>query len=327
MIVIRLTFLQLIISFIFCLSFSYKLLADDYNNLEQNENNNEYVGKEISEFKNSKNNKNNVKRKDKSKKKDKNKIKNKTKDLNDINGDNKDKGTIFPKVDKDGKEIKEKKNKFSYKPSYVAAGFDFFTLIYNLILENQNTSITNVSHFDCRSKVNTDFNRIIVDFSFGFLYSYSESFENGEKNTKKGFFLNPNIYYNFLKKNSEKNTIFAGGGFNFNRSNFKFENPKDSNKNFKEVYYHIWFNVEAGCKTKIISILHGGVNLKFNFLKFKLKTKSDFSNTRSASFDPFIYGFGAYNASYNIEFSIYLFLSINLFEDINVVRRESFSDL
>ena len=75
------------------------------------------------------------------------------------------------------------------------------------------------------------------------------------------------------------------------------------------------------------SFLHMGVALKFNFLRFQIKNKSDFSNIRKVSFDPFIYGFGPYNASYNIEFSIYLYLNINLFNDEKVTRRESYLDM
>jgi len=224
-------------------------------------------------------------------------------------------------------EEKNKKLKFNYKPSFVAVGYDFFSTIYNLLFEVQDNTLSNVSYIDLRFKLNTDFNRIITDISFGYLHNYSELTEKSEKNTKKGFFINSNVYYNFLKKNSERNTLYTGGGFNFNRLKYDHKNTKDNDENFNETYYNIWFNAEAGCKTKIISFLHMGVALKFNFLRFQIKNKSDFSNIRKVSFDPFVYGFGPYNASYNIEFSIYIYLNINLFNDEKVTRRESYLDM
>jgi hypothetical protein len=224
-------------------------------------------------------------------------------------------------------EKKDKKLKFSYKPSFIAVGYDFFSTLYKLITETQDNTLTNVSYIDIRFKLNTDFNRIITDISFGYLHNYSELLEKNENSTKKSFFINPNIYYNFLKKNSERNIIYAGGGFNFSRTKYDYKNTKYSYENFYETYYHIWFNAEAGCKTKIISVLHMGISLKFNFLNFQVISNSDFSKTRSVSFEPFLYGFGPYNASYSIEFSIYLFLNINLFDDIKVIRRESYLEI
>jgi len=227
---------------------------------------------------------------------------------------------------KDSKK-KDNKLKFNCKPSFIAVGFDAFSLIYNLIVEAQDVSVDNMTYIDTRFRLNTDFNRIIADISFGILNSNSELKQKNEKNSKKGFFLNPNVFYNFIKKNSERNVVYAGGGFNFNRINYEHKNTSNNDNNFKETYYNIWFNAEGGCKTNIISFLHMGVALKFNFLRFQIKNKSDFSNIRKVSFDPFIYGFGPYNASYNIEFSIYLYLNINLFNDEKVIRRESYLEI
>ena len=245
-------------------------------------------------------------------------------DVNDIN-----RNTTNEKTAKTERtEIKNNnKIKFNCKPSFLAIGYDFFSTIYNLIVETQDNTLSNVSYIDLRFKMNIDFNKIITDFSFGYLHNYSELSEKNEKNTKKGFFINPNIYYNFLKKNSERNTIFAGGGFNLNRLKYYHKNTNTSDNNFTETYYNIWFNAEAGCKTKIINILHMGINLKINFLNFQVNSKSDFSKTRNVSFDPFIYGFGPYNASFNVEFSIYLFLNIDLFNDTKVIRRESYLEI
>ena len=236
-------------------------------------------------------------------------------------------------VDKTGennvKDSKKKDNKlkFNCKPSFIAVGFDAFSLIYNLIVEAQDVSVDNMTYIDARFRLNTDFNRIIADISCGILNSNSELKQKNEKNSKKGFFINTNVFYNFIKKNSERNVVYAGGGFNFNRLKYDHKNTKDNYNNFNETYYNIWFNAEGGCKTKIISFLHMGVALKFNFLRFQIKNKSDFSNIRKVSFDPFIYGFGPYNASYNIEFSIYLYLNLNLFNDEKVTRRESYLEM
>lgn len=245
--------------------------------------------------------------------------------INDINKNNEISENYNKTEEKEKK--KDKKLKFNYKPSFIAVGYDFFSTIYNAIAETQDNTLSNISYIDVRLKMNIDFNRIITDVSFGYLHNHSELTEKNAKNSKKGFFINPNIYYNFLKKNSERNILYAGGGFNFNRIRYDHKNTKDNDENFYETYYHIWFNAEAGCKTKIISVLHMGVNLKFNFLKFQIDNKSDFSELRKVSFDPFIYGFGPYNSSYNIEFSIYMYLNINLFDDIKVIRRESYLEI
>ena len=228
--------------------------------------------------------------------------------------------------EKQNDDVKKKnKLKFSNNPSFVAVGFDLFSLIYNVISKTAETDGSSKnSYIDCRIKTLLDFNKIVGDFSFG-LGKISSTFkERGDVFNEFSFFLNPNIYYNFLKKNYERNVIYAGGGVNLGVNKYSLENKIDSLYNFNERSIYLWFNAECGCKTYIVQYIHLGVSLKFNFLKFRLSDKSSISKNREVSYKLQIYGFGENISSYNVEFSIYTFFNINLFDDEKVLKRESF---
>ena len=217
------------------------------------------------------------------------------------------------------------KTKFSYKPSFFAVGFDLFSLIYNIISKTstENGSSDN-SYIDCRVKGLMDFNNIIGDISFGYGKMSSKYTENTTEFNESSFFINPNVYFNFLKKNSERNIIYLGGGPNISYNKYTMKKTSDDMYNFEERSIFLWFSIEGGCKTYIIPYLHAGINLKINFLKFNPYNNSNFSDTRKITYQQMIYGFGYNTSSYNAEFSIYLFLNIDLFDDNKVIKRESF---
>lgn len=231
-----------------------------------------------------------------------------------IQGDNKE------------KEKKPKKKKYSNAPSFLGIGFDLFTFLYNYLTSiNDLPNIKKNNYFDSRFKLDTDFNRIIIAIYGGYLKWKIETDDDFERETN-AFFINPNVYYNFIKKNSYRNAIYIGGGINFNTTFYEQRSINDTlaeYNSYKNKSFHIWFNIEVGTRIRIIKFLHINTNFRITFLNFNLKNISD-KERPDISKTYKLFGFGNIDTSYNVEFCINLIFNIDLKTDDYVTKRESY---
>ncbi len=224
----------------------------------------------------------------------------------------------------------KKKTKFSTKPYFIGFGFDPFTLLYNFFTNFNNIDDAKTNNLlDFRLKVDTGFNRILFATNFGILRWNIETKFFGINYIKKttAFFINPCVYYNFLKKNSFRNAFYIGGGVNFNMTSYS-ETDTDNTENspdntFKDKKLWLWFNLELGNRIRLIRFFYINANFRITFLNFNLKSYND-KVKRSISEHHDLYGYGYAKKSYNIEFCINFLFNIDLFEDEKVNLRESY---
>lgn len=221
---------------------------------------------------------------------------------------------------------KKKVKKYSNTPSFLGFGFDLFTFVYNLLTKtNDFQNIKTNKYYDFRFKIDTDFNRIITCISGGYLNWKIKTEDDLERKTE-AFFINPNIYYNFFKKNSFRNALYIGGGINFNTTFFtqkSFNDEFEEYNSYKDTSFHLWFNIELGNRIQIVKFLHINANFRITFLNIKLKTITDKSRPEIST--PYrLYGFGHTNTSYNVEFCINIIFNIDLKSDVYVIKRESY---
>lgn len=227
-------------------------------------------------------------------------------------------------------DIAFKSIKFNKKPFFLGIGFDPFTLIYNLTTNFNNFMDAKTNNLlDFRFKVDLGFNRLIYAINFGVLWWKLENTLSDINYTKttNAFFINPCVYYNFLKKNSSRNALYVGGGINFNGTFYtEVDNNNDENSadnTFSDKKFWLWFNLELGNRIKIVKFLHINANFRITFLNFNLKKDNDKLKQEISSHHN-LYGYGYYEKSYNVEFCLNFLFNIDLFYDKKVEVRESY---
>ena len=233
-------------------------------------------------------------------------------------------------VNRGGDSEVKKKTKFSIKPYFIGFGFDPFTLLYNFFTNFNNSDNSKSNNLlDFRFKVDTGLNRILFAMNFGILRWKVETQLSGIDYIKEtvASFINPCVYYNFLKKNSLRNALYIGGGINFNMTSYSeidTNNTENSVDNtFKDKKFWLWFNLELGNRIRIIRFFYVNANFRITFLNFNLRNSND-KVKRSISSPHDLYGYGYIKKSYNIEFCINFLFNINLFDDEKVTLRESY---
>lgn len=233
------------------------------------------------------------------------------------------------------KNLNKQKQLYSIKPSALNIGIDIFTPSFSYI--KYGSSFHNYS-------VNTsiDFNRIFLDLDFGILrYHKKQPFVLNEKyQMSKGGISQPTKFddsafnlnlklgfsYNFLHKNKEHNSIFAGFGYNIayckNKLNGELIGIGDSkiyseniNTETQNFFIH-WFDIVLGLRMTVFNNFYLGHTTHLNIFKTFLKK----NNTCLIPY--FISGYGPEENSYNIKFSFFIGYNIPLFKDPKLENKD-----
>lgn len=206
---------------------------------------------------------------------------------------------------------KEKLSKRPYlrSPSYISLGFDLGQFLWNFITYNPKFSIKEQKNykFDFRGNFLIDFNRLLVSLDIGFLKKRNTV--NWLQPQKHSLLLRINCFCNFIKKNSEHNSIFIGGGININGSKesaWKYSSdtgewgPLAKNEKFS----WFWLNVAIGFRKSFCkkTMYFGGIFI-LNFCKKELYTKEKDYRTITQEL---IYGFGEKDSSITPSFNFYI---------------------
>lgn len=197
---------------------------------------------------------------------------------------------------------------YSYKPSYISIGFNTFTFLHAIT-----TCKPTKYNYDLDFRINSmiDFNRLLLDFNIGFLKSVANI--NSKENS---LLIKINILANLIKKNSEHNSIFIGGGININGSTITIKTYDKNKKKWitfakEEKFCWFWLNVTFGFRKSFCKkIMYFGANIVFNFFKKELFTKT--KNIRSVH-QEFIYAFGDIDSSLSPSFDFYIGFNIPLY--------------
>ena len=251
-----------------------------------------------------------------------------------VNGINKKEtgGGLKYVVGTDKKEEEEEGEKevlkYSKKPSFLCVGFDFFNLVFGFFAagggveggdSNKRKSFTNI---DTRWSLGFDINKILINSQFGFFYRKSVFDYNGydKENCSHQIFVNPCVCVNVIRKNSDRDTVYIGGGVSFNFGNSKIEDKGSLGPVFQK-YGRLWFNIVLGGKKSISSFFHIGTLLSFNFFCNNFFTFR--SREESTMISDYVFGYGFKKNPFTVGFSFFAFLNFNLHDDEKVFAKES----
>lgn len=216
---------------------------------------------------------------------------------------------ILANNEKKVEKEKLSKRPYLHSPSYISLGFDLGQFLWNFITYNPKFFFEEQEKykFDFRGNFLIDFNRLLISLDIGFLKKTNTM--QGLQYQKHSLLLRINCFCNFIKKNSEHNSIFIGGGININGSKesawkYSIEEGKWEPHAKNEKFSWFWLNVAIGFRKSFCKkTMYFGGNFILNFCKKELYTKEkDYCPITQE----LIYGFGKKDSSITPSFNLYI---------------------
>ena len=125
---------------------------------------------------------------------------------------------ILANNEKKVEKEKLSKRPYLHSPSYISLGFDLGQFLWNFITYNPKFFFEEQEKykFDFRGNFLIDFNRLLISLDIGFLKKTNTM--QGLQYQKHSLLLRINCFCNFIKKNSEHNSILYIVGRKINNS-------------------------------------------------------------------------------------------------------------
>lgn len=225
------------------------------------------------------------------------------------------------KIAQDKNEEKKSNIKipYSYKPSFLSFGFDLYQFTKNLLTSDPSFATNNKNYdLDFRWIFSIDFNKILLDVNAGLLLVKKDTTD-----TEHSVLLKINALCNLLKKNSDHNVFFVGGGININATKMK-KCEKNINTgrledSMNDKFCWGWCNFSIGVRKTLFKWCFAGASYTFNFFPKQLYTPANRYISQER-----VYGFGFEENSIGHFLSIYIGLIIPLLTEDKRVKDEEY---